>query len=230
MNKLKYPALIAAAIMAMPAHADETTDAATTDHIYVPEVLLAEDGTGTVEVWLSTSVEEYNAFMMDIYLPAGFTIEQKRGNYEFTFNTDDETVYDHASVSVQKENTDGTPFIRMIASSMTQSWIASGDRKLFTFNITGPSDLTDTATGKLTDIDFGEGNQVDTAKDHWLPDVSFAVVPFVNWTGVETITADALEAYAPIYTLQGVRVAGHPTAPGIYLRADGTKIMIKTPR
>lgn len=188
MNKFKLYTLLAALACALPVFADTSSEDEKPDYVYVPEVHLNEDGTGTVEVWLNTYVEEYNTIIMNIYLPDGFTIEQKRGNYVFKFNTEDDTIYDHVSASAQLVDADGRTYVRMVGYSPTQSWILSGDRKIFSFNITGPSDYNETDYGLLTKLDFGEGNQVETARDHWLADASFAVVPYSIWNREPTPT------------------------------------------
>ena len=52
---------------------------------------------------------------------------------------------------------------------------------------------------------------------------TYLTVPLGDSSGVETPVADATEAPAEYFTLQGVRVSGTP-APGIYIRRSGSVV------
>jgi hypothetical protein len=55
-----------------------------------------------------------------------------------------------------------------------------------------------------------------------LPANSFAVFATNTTTAVDDIIADAPDADAQYYNLQGIRVPA-PTAPGLYIRRSGTR-------
>lgn len=214
--------------MAIPAIAEDTTTDKP-DYVYVPNVYLNEDGTGTVYVYLNTYVTEYNGFWIDIYLPEGVTINKnKNDKYIFTLNNneDDGPLYDHMHLSGDNENEDGESFVRVAAVSPTMSYIDPGDHLLLTFKITADPSYTVDKEAQFRNMDFAEGSTLETANDHWLPDTSFMIYPYKIWTGMDNVNVYGEDDDTAVYTLQGVRVDAKNLAPGIYVRA-GRKIMVR---
>lgn len=194
------------------------------DYMYVPDVKLNEDGSGTVVVRVKTNVEEYNTIMMNIYLPNGFTIEKRRDKYVFTWNTEDDVVYDHAPTTLDhptaNEDPDGEKYIGFLAFSITNSYILPGDNWLYKFNIQAPEGYDETDFGYFKKIAFSEG----LVADHYFDDVKYAIIPYKLWTGVEDVCVDGTEEAEEVYDLNGRRVSG-PVTPGFYIvrRGDTTR-------
>lgn len=189
------------------------------DCITVDPVRLDENGKGTVVVNLDTYVDDYNGFQMDIYLPEGFSIEKNaRGNYVFTFNKEEGVVEDHTMAPADREG-----FVRIIGFSLTASYILPGNHWLFKFNITAPEGYNAETDAKISNIVFGSGDTADTATDHKMPEVSFAVMPYESTSGVEDVAVET-DGEEVIYNLQGIRME-RPLAPGIYI-INGTKTRV----
>ncbi|MDE6464517.1 MAG: hypothetical protein K2L16_07795 [Muribaculaceae bacterium] len=201
------------------------------DYLYVPEVLLDSEGKGTVKVYLNTYVEEYNTFRLDIYLPEGFAISKdRRGNYAFKFNTEDDVVYDHTMASADNVDAENRPYVRILGTSMTSTFIMPGDNLLFSFNITAPEGYSETEDGEMKNLEFAEGVEVETAHDHFLPDVSFAIIPDPS-TGVENVGVE--EGAVTVFSLQGVELLRDAPASslrslpaGLYI-INGAKKLIR---
>lgn len=196
------------------------------DYIYVPEVIVGDDGKATVEVWLNTYVQQYNSFAMNVYLPEGFEIDKdRRGNYAFKPNTADDVLYDHAFSSLAKDG-----YVRLVAVSTTLSYILPGNNMIFSFGITGPANYDKWGTGWIRKPQFAEDID-DTAIDHNLADTSFAVHP-LGMTGVEDV-ASADAGTVTVYNLQGIVLLrdADPSAvrtlpPGLYI-VNGRKTFVR---
>lgn len=198
---------------AIPANANDPED-----YMYVNDVILDNTGVGTVTVYLKTNVEEYNSFMMDLYLPEGFTIVKNRaGKYAFTWNNDEETgsVVDHTMNSADKDG-----YIRLLGASLSASYILPGDNWIFSFKVQAPDDFKTIAEASFKKIEFAEGEK----QVHYFDDVNFTIRPKIL-TGVEDVTYDADGEDEFIYNLQGIRV-NKPLAPGIYI-INGKKQLVK---
>ena len=189
--------------------------------VTVDPVQIGEDGTGTVVVNLDTDVTDYNAFEMNIYLPEGFTIEnEKEGDnvyYTFTFS--------NRAPSHQITANATASYTRIVGCSLQNRTIKAGTGKLFEFNIIAPEGFAAEAEGSLQKIGFASGNTPTTAVMHWLPDATFAVMPYDGGTsGVEDVAVET-DGEEVIYNLQGIRME-RPLAPGIYI-INGTKTRVR---
>ncbi len=201
-NKILMSGLVALSpLLACAAGGDDSRP----DYLHVPDVTLDAAGKGTVGVHLNTYVVEYNSFMMDIYLPDGFTIDKNvRGKYEFKFNTEEGVVVDHTMTSADHAATDEhSAFVRVVAFSISMSYILPGDNLLFSFGITAPEGYRHAENGAIKAIDFAEGSTLETANDHILPDVSFTIIPDPT-TGVENVGVD--DGSVTVFNLQGVEL------------------------
>lgn len=224
MNKFLQCVVFCAAALAISPAAARADDRP--DYIYVPEVIVSDDGKATVEVWLNTYVEQYNTFVMDIYLPEGFTIDKdRRGNYAFKPNTADDVLYDHTFSTKDYDD-----YVRIVALSMTKSYILPGNNMIFSFGISGPADYNQWGTGWIRKPQFAEDID-DTAIDHDLADTSFAVHP-LGMTGVEDV-ASADAGTVTVYNLQGIVLLrdANPSAvrtlpPGLYI-VNGRKTFVR---
>ncbi len=222
MKKYLYTAVAAlAAIAPQTIMAEDATEEP--DYMYVgKEVLLDQEGKGTVVVYLNTTETKMNAFEMNIYLPEGFTIEKNsRGKYVFQFNTEDDVIVDHSMAC--NDNWDGgNGRYRIVGASVSMSYILPGDNWIFKFNITAPEGFNETAEAHMQDIMFASGGAAD-GKKHYYDNCYFEIIPYNVQTGVTTV--DAVGEDDVIYTLQGIRVE-RPLQPGIYI-INGKKTNVK---
>lgn len=222
---------IAAALMlaAAPAKAADSTGAE--NYFTVEPSTVVVDPTtnmGTVVVYLENETADFNSFMMDFYLPEGFTIEKNnRGIYKVTFNNDDFNgkVYDHNATIAQREG-----FYRILGTFLSATAVATGKDWLFRFNIIAPEGFqnkTEAEQASVRSIEIASGNTAQTAKVHYMPDIEFSVAPQSVVTGIEDVTVDAPAADGEevIYDLTGRRVY-RPLMPGIYI-INGQKYLIK---
>jgi hypothetical protein len=70
-------------------------------------------------------------------------------------------------------------------------------------------------------------NAEEYVESAWSETKTFALS---DYSGVEGIEADNAEAVTVWYTLQGIRLAGAPTTPGLYICRQGqqtTKVVVK---
>lgn len=225
---LLFPLFVALVLAStLSCHAAEGDVDDKPDYVYVPDVQLNAEGKGTVSVYLNTYVTEYNAFEIDIYLPDGYSIDKNfKGKYVVTFNTEDEVTTSHTALLGDNLDNDSIPYVRIVAASIPNDYIAPGDNKLFSFKISGPPS-DEVMTGYLKYIVFAEGSTVETANDHYLPDVEFAIIPDGVSTGVDDVTSDGCSVGdGSIYNLQGIRVGDDLRAlpAGLYIRS-GRKVI-----
>lgn len=226
MNKILKYLLAGAALWGFVPFADAQTSDERPDYIYVPEVIVDDQGKATVEVWLNTYVTQYNAFAMNVYLPEGFEIDKdRRGNFAFKPNTADDVLYDHSFMSEAKDG-----YVRLVAGSASISYIMPGNNMIFSFGITGPANYDKWGTGWIRKPQFAEDID-DTAIDHDLADTSFAVHP-LGMTGVEDV-ASADAGTVTVYNLQGIVLLrdADPSAvrtlpPGLYI-VNGRKTFVR---
>jgi len=126
----------------------------------------------------------YVAFQFDIYLPEGLTIVQKKGKYNFTFNT--ERNDDHTfSPALQADGA-----IRVAAASLTNAyfWETSGD--FVYFSVTAAADFSGDHEITMKTINFSdiEGNMTTLA------DVTTKVTGPAAGVAVTGITLDKATA------------------------------------
>lgn len=189
------------------------------DYLYLSpdEIQLNKDGVGTVVVWLNTNVTEYNAFIMNLYLPEGFTVEKNsRGKYNFVWNTEEEVVVNHGFTVGEHDG-----YLRLVAASMSADCILPGDHWLFKFNIQAPEGYTGDGEVAFRGIEFAEG----TIRNHYFDDVEAPIRPYGYTTGLDEVIGNVEDGTEVIYNLQGIRVA-RPLAPGIYI-INGAKTLVK---
>lgn len=208
---------------------------ANNDFYVKPDVIAVDPTTnmGTLTVWFNNETDNFNSFMMDFYLPEGFTVEKNnRGAFKITFNNDDYNgkVYDHTmSVTPREEG-----FYRFIGFSMSQTWVATGDDWFFRFNIVAPegySSQTTLSEGYVRKIEISSGNTPETSKTHYMPDITFKVGPESIVSGVEEVGIDnngEIDYSAPyeVYNLSGAQVATSTENlnPGIYIIRQVDKV------
>jgi M6 family metalloprotease-like protein len=107
---------------------------------------------------------------------------------------------------------------------------AAATNKLTFTGITGTSytvtDLEEGATYNYH-VKAVPANAEEYAESAWSETKTFALS---DYSGVEGIDADNAEAVTVWYTLQGIRLAGAPTTPGLYICRQGqqtTKVVVK---
>lgn len=191
------------------------------DYMYTPEkVKLDANGECLVEVHLNTAEVEYNAMEMNIYLPQGFYIvKNARGKYDVKFNTPD-VVYDHTAAFAEKDD-----YVRMVAFSLSSTFILPGDNLLFTIHIKTDTPISDPVEGHIQDIKIASGVTPETAQSHVMQPLYFTVEPYSGTDGVENITMPEDDCEETIYNLQGIKVH-RPLQPGIYI-INGKKTAVK---
>jgi hypothetical protein len=107
---------------------------------------------------------------------------------------------------------------------------AAATGKLTFTGITGTSytvtDLEEGATYNYH-VKAVPANAEEYVESAWSETKTFALS---DYSGVEGIDADNAEAVTVWYTLQGIRLAGAPTTPGLYICRQGqqtTKVVVK---
>lgn len=208
--------------MAMALSASALDSQGANNRFYVSPDPIAIDATthlGAVNVYLDNETDNFNTFLIDFYLPEGFTIEKnKKGVYK-VFIDEEGKAYTH-----QMTVTDRGTFYRFIGCSMSSTWIETGDGLLFSFNVVAPEDFEGTAEVTMSNIQVAAGNTVETVKKHTMDDLTFAVVND-SQTVIEEVIAGEAPAAEGIYDLHGRRVA-RPTSSGLYI-VNGTKTVIR---
>lgn len=141
------------------------TEASAEDKFYLPDFEISAGESKQLAIQFeSERVNDYVAFQFDLYLPDGLSVEQKKGKYNFTFNTDRND--DHTFSSSNRE--DGA--IRVLAASLTNAcfWEEGGDFVYFT--VTAADDFSGTHEIYLKSVMF---STVDSRTD--LPEVKTIV-------------------------------------------------------
>gem|GEM_PF-6773405 len=141
------------------------TEVSAEDKFYLPDFEISAGESKQLAIQFeSERVNDYVAFQFDLYLPDGLSVEQKKGKYNFTFNTDRND--DHTFSSSDRE--DGA--IRVLAASLTNAcfWEESGDFVYFT--VTAADDFSGTHEIYLKSVMF---STTDSRTD--LPDVKTIV-------------------------------------------------------
>lgn len=193
-------------------------------------MVLSQTNMGTITVWFNNETPDFNSYMMDFYLPEGFTIEKnKRGNYIVTYNNDENTgkAFGYTTTVTDRMN---EGFYRFVGLSMEKDPLETGDDWFFRFNIIAPegwADKHELSPASVRKIEIASGYTVQTAKTHYMPDIDFEIGPQSILTGVENISVEtpATDAEEVIYNLQGLRVE-RPLAPGIYI-INGKKELVR---
>lgn len=193
------------------------------NYLYVsPSSVYIASGTlqGSLEVWLDNVTDNFNTYMMDIYLPEGFSIPKKENSDDFDIQINTAKTPSHTVRVTQR--TDGS--YRIIGFSLTGTPIAIGEGVLFTAAIQAP-DTFDTsltnAEGSLKNINIAAGTSGEPA--HYFPDVSF-FIEYSTQTGVESLEQIPTNHTEDIFNLQGVNIKRNASqddidalAPGIYI-------------
>lgn len=202
------------------------------NYVYVsPATVYIKSNTlqGSLVVWLDNVTADFNSYMMDIYLPEGFTIPTKgdSNDYDITVNT--EKTPGHTVRVTQRS--DGS--YRVIGFSLTGTPIATGEAVLFTAMIQAPATFdtsSDNVEGTIENINIAAGTSGEPA--HYFPDATFSM-EYSTVTGIHNVEATDIALPANIYTLQGVCVKQNASqeeidalTPGIYIVA-GKKVVVK---
>lgn len=125
------------------------TEVSAEDKFYLPDFEISAGETKELAIQFDCeNANDYVAFQFDLYLPEGLTVEQKKGKYNFTFNTDRNDGHTFTSAG----QTDGA--IRVLAASLSNScfWEESGD--FVYFSVTASERFSGTHDIELTNIYF----------------------------------------------------------------------------
>lgn len=196
------------------------------------DILTDELGQGIIEVWLENETNDLNSFMMDIYLPEGFTIPKDDWD-EFYVEPNNGPNNKTRSHLITVGVNDG--FYRLVGLSMSGTAIRTGKDILLKIHIQAPegyvkgSSMTradDGLNGKITNIEIA--SKSNTVNPHYFPDITFEVDKDVS-TGIGDVEFDNLNGLYPegIFDLQGrpINVDGE-LSPGIYI-INGKKVVVK---
>lgn len=205
--------------------------------LYKPEwaVVKTDSNEAELKVYLQNETEDFNAFMLDIFLPEGFSIAKNtRGNsYKITFNRDgdDTKTWDH--VATVGDNSD-YGYFRILGYSSTQTTIlpSNPDKPeadwLMTITLSAPSDFS--SNGSVTDVSVKNiefSSVSNTVSPHYFPDTHFTLLNEAQLSGVEDVIVDEKGkfGYDGSYDLYGRKVDG-ALVPGIYI-VNGRKVLVK---
>lgn len=184
---------------------------------------------GTLNVWLDNVTDNFNSYMMDIYLPEDFSIPKKENSDDFDIQINTEKTPGH-TVRMSQGSTGA---YRIIGFSLTGIPVATGDGQLFAVTIQAPESFDATSTdveGSIKNINIAAGTSGEPA--HYFPDITFPI-EYSTETNVEKIEQSLPNLPADIFNLQGVCVKNDAMqsdiddlAPGIYI-IGGKKVMVK---
>ena len=202
------------------------------NYVYVnPSTVYINSSTlqGSVEVWLDNVTDNFNTYMMDIYLPDGFSIPKKEGSDDFDIQINTSKTPTH-TVRMSQGSTGA---YRVIGFSLMGTPITTGDGLLFTVTIQAPDSFEANSTdveGSIKNINIAAGTSGEPA--HYFPDVTFPIKSSTE-TGVERLEQSIPNLPADIFNLQGVCVKRNATqedidalTPDIYI-IGGKKIVVK---
>lgn len=223
-------AAVAALTLGMAAHAADSTGAK--NRFYVdPSDIIIDQTThlGMVRVYLDNETDDFNSFLIDFYLPEGFTIQsrtlQNKVLYLVSVNNslygDAKTVDHTVTVTPNSGN-----MYRFVGYSGSGFPITTGDDLLFSFNVVAPVDFKGTADIEMANIQIAAGNTVDTVKKHLMEDQKFVVASSEDeLTDVEELaTEEAQPDEERAYDLQGRRIKAENAGRGIYI-INGQKVI-----
>ena len=202
------------------------------NYVYVsPSTVYIDTNTlrGSIEVWLDNVTANFNSYIMDIYLPEGFSIPKKDDSDDFDIQINTAKTPGHTVRASQR--TDGS--YRIVGFSFMGTPIETGAAVLFTATIQAPdsfnSEVTD-AEGSIKNINIAAGTSGEPS--HYFPDVTFPIEDSAA-TSVETVEQTAPSLPADIFNLQGVCLKRDATqediealTPGIYI-IGGKKVVVK---
>ncbi|MCH5219397.1 MAG: hypothetical protein J1F20_02415 [Muribaculaceae bacterium] len=184
-------------------------------------VLMGSDNRGTVTVYMDNETADLNSFIMDFYLPEGFSIAKNaRGVYMVTFNNGDDTkTYNHAATV---GNNNG--YYRIVGTSTSGATILTGDDWLMTVTLEADATVArdKVYTVEVKDIEFA--SQSNTVNPHYFPDMEFTI-KFDVTDSVNDITTVKDDETKEIYDLQG-RKLKEISQPGLYI-VSGEKVYVK---
>ena len=200
------------------------------NYVYVsPATIYIDSNThqGIIEVWLDNVTANFNSYMMDLYLPDGFTIAKQSGTDDFEVQADSSKTPNHSVRVGEREG-----FYRIIGFALT-GYIQTGDGVLLTVTIEAPDTFDSSsaaAEGRLENISIAAGS--GTEPSHTFPNVTFPI-EYSTQTGIHSVEASDICWPADIYTVQGVCVKRQASqsdfdalAPGIYI-INGKKTLVK---
>ena len=202
------------------------------NYVYVkPSPIYIESRTllGYLDVWLDNVTDNFNTYMMDIYLPEGFSIPKKDDSDDFDIHINTVKTPGH-TIRVSQGSTGA---YRIIGFSLTGIPIATGDGQLFSVHIQAPDSFNSASTdvvGSIKNINIAAGTSGEPA--HYFPDVTYPFEYSVE-TGVDKLTQSTPSLPTVIFNLQGVCLKRSATqedinalAPGVYI-IGGKKVIVK---
>lgn len=202
------------------------------NNLYVmPNTVYIDSNTlqGSMEVWLDNVTPNFNTYMMDIYLPEGFSIPKKEDSDEFDIRINTDKTPAH-TVRISQGSTGA---YRIIGFSLMGTPIVTGDGLLFTVTIQAPDSFDidfGGVDGSIENINIAAGTSGEPA--HYFPDVTFPI-EYSTETGVDTLEQDLTIYPVDIFTLQGVCIKTKASqsdidalSQGVYI-IGGKKVIIK---
>ena len=202
------------------------------NYVYVsPDAvyIYSETYQGSLNVWLDNVTDNFNTYMMDIYLPEGFSIPKKEDSDDFEIQVNAAKTPSHTVRMTQR--TDGS--YRIIGFSLTGIPIATGEGLLFTATVQAPTTFNATTTGvegSIKNINIAAGTSGEPA--HYFPDVTFPF-DFTTEVSVDKLELSQEGILFDIFNLQGVCLKRNATqedvdalVPGVYI-IGGKKVVLR---
>lgn len=221
---MKYYIISMALLASLPAFATDSEGANNSISFAKDNTLvIGQNNRGTLEIYLDNETTDLNSFMMDLYLPKGFSIaKDEDGSYMVTFyNQEDGKTYNHAATVGYTDD-----YYRIVATSLSGATIKDGNDLLMEVTIQAPEGYYqngENMTIGVKDIEFA--SQSNTVSPHYLSDTEFSVVGSGGATGVPNVESNLEENSRNVYDLQGRRISNHVSS-GIYI-VNGKKVLIK---
>lgn len=200
------------------------------NYVYVyPASIYIESNTyqGKIEIWLDNVTDNFNSYMMDLYLPEGFTIAKQSGTDDFEIKADSSKTPNHSIRVGEREG-----FYRIIGFALS-GYIQTGDGVLLTATIEAPdtfNSLSAVAEGRLENISIAAGS--GTELSHTFPNVTFPI-EYRTVTGLHNVETSGIHLPADVFTVQGVCVKRYASqgdidtlVPGIYI-INGKKVIVR---
>lgn len=136
------------------------------------EYTIGEDNTVEVVFNLDNVGANFNSFMLDLYLPEGFSIKKDNYGYYADVNAGrGKKTFDHSLTIAYHEDEN---FYRILGASLSANVITTGDDWIFNLTIEAPEDYSPIRTAykaKVTDVKIA-----DLEKQHLLSDFSFTII------------------------------------------------------
>jgi hypothetical protein len=185
--------------------------ASATDEVVVADVTVPQGETATINVELKNE-QEFTAFQMQLTLPEGISfVKNKRGNPTFE---EGERFDDHSLSS--------SAIGMFTCASFSLAPFYDSEGVLMSINVAAADDaeVGKTVKATLSNIEF----TTLAAKRVQFDDITINIT-ITAPTAIESLPDGSAIQSGEWYTVDGLKLTGKPTQPGIYI-VDGKKVSI----